>query len=92
MPGMLVGHSLLNGGPCIAVMAPWLYDMICGKMIFDDIAAKIIKEMIPINAASSSPIQMIDLLDKFKENASINAILDTPMHLQIINASQWDPT
>ena len=66
--------------------------MICGKMTFDDIAAKITKEMIPSNAASSSTIQMIDLLDKYKENALLNAILDTPMHLQINNSSQYDPT
>ena len=90
--GMLVGHSLLNGGPCLAVMAPWVYDMICGKMKFDDIATKITKEMIPINAASSSTIQMIELLDKCNDNASVNTILDTSMYLQIINSSQWDPT
>ena len=89
---MLVGHSLLNGGPCIAVTAPWVYDMICGKMKFDDIATKITKEMIPINAASSSTIQMIELLDKCNDNESINAILDTHMYLQIINSSQCDPT
>ena len=81
--GMLVGHSLLNGGPCLAVMAPWVYDMTGGKMTFDDIATKITKDIIPINAASSSTIQMIELLDKCNDNASINAILDTPMYLQI---------
>ena len=90
--GMLMGHSLLNGGPCIAVLAPWVYDMISGKVKFDDIATKITKEMIPLNAASSSTLQIIELLDKCTDNASINAILDTPLYLQIINSSQWDPT
>jgi len=44
--GMQVGPSLLNGGPCIAVMVPWVYDMICGEMIFDVIATKITKEIV----------------------------------------------
>eukprot|EP00794_Sanderia_malayensis_P012499 gene12499-13785_t len=90
--GMLIGHSLLHRGPCLPVMAPWVYDMISGKMAFDDVATKITKAMIPLNAASSTALEVIDLLDKCTDNASIDVILDTPNYMQIINSSQWDPT
>ena len=90
--GMLIRHSLLNRGPCLPVMAPWVYDMISGKMPFDDVATKITKVMIPLNAASNTAIEVIDLLDKCTDNTSIGVILDTPKYLQIINSSQWDPT
>ena len=66
--------------------------MICEKIKFDDIAGSITQEMIPINAASSSAIQLIELLNKYYDNASIIAILDTPAYLKIINSSQRDPT
>eukprot|EP00794_Sanderia_malayensis_P000721 gene721-23260_t len=61
-------------------------------MAFDDVATKITKAMIPLNAASSTALEVIDLLDKCTDNASIDVILDTPNYMQIINSSQWDPT
>ena len=89
---MLIGHSLLNRGPCIAGMALWVYAMMCWKTGCYDIVTKITMEVIPLNVASFSRIEMIELLEKFKNNASMNIILDTPKYTEIINLSQYDPT
>ena len=73
-----------------AWMAPWIYDRLCDNIIFVKVATKIAKKINVLKAASCSIMEMIDLLNNCNDPAYINAILDTPEYMQIMNSSQQE--
>ena len=87
--GLVIGHSLLNGGPGFYVFQDWVFELISGRTDSEQIMAMINKEMIPKHAGSASLLNLIDALDSAENQKDLDVHIDK--YIEIINCSKWDP-
>ena len=59
--GILIGQSLLHGGPGSCIFQDWVYEVINGK---DDLLPFLAKSSIPLPAGSSEAIEFLKKLDE----------------------------
>ena len=87
---MVIGQSLLHGGPGFYVFQDWVYESILGRDAPGDLMPIINKDLIPKHAGSANLLKLIDALDFAETQEDLNAATDE--HIEIINCSRWDPT
>ena len=88
--GILIGHSLLHGGPGYCMFQDWVYEVINGKDDLDYLLPFLAKSSIPLHAGPSGVIEFLKNLDEIKTQDELDDLVDKNIHL--INCSQWDPT
>ena len=88
--GIVLGHSLLHGGPGFYHFHPWVFQVFIGVEDSDELLLLINKEDIPRNAGSDELIEFIVKLDVSDTQEEVDAVIDK--HLQILNCSRWDPS
>ena len=88
--GLVIGHSLLHGGPGFYVFQGWVYESISGRTDPEHLMILINKDLIPKHAGSANLLKLIDALDSTKSQEDLDNTTDE--HMEIINCSRWDPT
>ena len=88
--GLVIGHSLLQGGPGFYRFHPLVYNCIIGKDDTEFLMKFISKDLIPLNASTQGIISFITKLDAALSQSEIDEIIDE--YEQTLNCSQWDPT
>ena len=88
--GIVVGHSLLHGGPGIHWLQSWVYEIIAGRNDSESLMTMINKGLIPRHAGSENLLKFISELDESKNQEELGNIIDK--YIQILNCSRWDPT
>ena len=93
--GMIIGHSLLQSGPAYSVLAPSVYNYLCSAsedavMQSTDMLPCI--DDIPRDASTITIHDVIHKMDEASTQEDIDAILDVPEYLEVINGSGWPCT
>ena len=88
--GMVLGHSLLHGGPGLYCLQSWVYDIIAGLEDYDDLLGQIKITDIPKHAGSNDLLEFINKLDTVETQEQLDDITD--QYIQILNFSRWDQT
>ena len=88
--GMVVSHSILNGGPGCYFLQPWFYEAIAGEDDQEKLLEQMTVEDIPLNSSSSNLVDFLKNIDLIKTQEEIDKIVDE--NIQILNSSTWDPT
>ena len=88
--GMVVSHSIPNGGPGCYFLKPWFYEAIAGEDDREKLLEQMTVEDIPLNSSSSNHVDFLKNIDLIKTQEEIDKIVDE--NIQILNSSTWDPT
>ena len=88
--GMVVSHSIRNGGPGCYFLQPWFYEAIAGEDDQEKLLEQMTVEDIPLNSSSSNLVDFFENMDLIKVQEEIDEIVDE--NIQILNSSTWDPT
>ena len=88
--GMVVSHSILNGGPGWYFLQPWFYEAIAGEDDQEKLPEQMTVEDIPLNSSSSNLVDFLKNMNLIKTQEEIGEIVDE--NIQILNSSTWDPT
>lgn len=94
--GIVIGHSLLQGGPPFSRLSSWCFYSLARKSD-DEIAGIVARESygdaIPLNAASAIPLSFLNALADVKSNDDVDKLFDDtaegPAYEQVVNSSQW---
>ena len=90
--GIIIAHSILQGGPFFNFLAPWVVDVLFNN---NGTSGDIPLEHIPINSATGGMINFIKSLRRCDSNDEINELFasaDGPAFEQIISTSDWEPS
>ena len=87
--GMVIGHSILHGGPGFYYFQPWVFEFLHGNVDQEHLLQYISKAEIPINASSNDIVALINNVDSANSQEELDQIIDN--NIQIINCSKWDP-
>ena len=88
--GIVVSHSILNGGPGCYFLQPWFYEAIAGEDDQEKLLEQMTVEDIPLNSSSSHLVDFLKNMDLIRTQEEIYENIDE--NIQILNSSTWDPT
>ena len=88
--GIVLGHSILHGGPGFYALQPWVFEVIAGFDKPEHLMTLVTKDDIPLHAGSSNLLEFIKQLDYVKTKEELDIVVDK--YMQIINCSRWDQT
>lgn len=94
--GLMIAHSVIQGGPGISCLPQWCYKYMVSRD-FNAAAEYLSKDDIPLNAATASLHTFLDELQEADSDSKLDALLDETsatgeIYQQIINGSSWDIT
>ena len=87
--GMIVAHSILQGGPLFNHFPSWIVDI-----MLNDLSGDISVDQIPVTAATGCLLNFIRSLEACKRDEDIQLLFtdaDGPAFEQLISSSDWDP-
>ncbi len=88
--GMLLGHSIQQGGPCFPCLCPAVFQYIVGRT--EEVQVESRKDDIPVTASTEPLLKLIDDLDNSATKESLEEVLDNDTAWAIISASHWPDT
>lgn len=88
--GVVLGHSILHGGPGFYGFQEWVYEAISGNNSSEALTPYLSKDLIPLHAGSAKLLKFIEELDASSAEKDVDDTVGR--YLDIINCSCWDPT
>ena len=91
--GAMIAHSVSQGGPGFPFLAEWVVHYLLGE---DPSNLIISKEYISQSEVTSTPLELIEKLDKVQTPEALNYVLEVHVKhnsfWEVINASEWSST